>query len=152
VADIATKWVNGAGAWLLQGGALLSDDGLQTAVTLSLFTDRLADVGDVLPGAQTNRRGWWGDALADEPGDLIGSRLWLLARSKEQSSVLRRAKDYASEALRWLLDDGIARALDVQAEWQKGQGSASSLCLLVTVTRNTDAVVRYRFEDFWKGA
>ncbi len=152
MADIATTWVNGAGAWLLRGGALQADDGLQTAVTLSLFTDRLADVGDELPGAQTNRRGWWGDALASEPGDLIGSRLWLLARSKEQPGVLRRAQEYAQEALQWLLDDGVARAVDVQAEWQKGQGAASALCLLVTVTRNTDAVVRYRFDDFWKGA
>ncbi len=150
--DIATTWTNGAGAWLLQGPALAVDDGLYTAVAISLFTDRLADAGDALPASQGNRRGWWGDVLAPEAGDLIGSRLWLLAREKEQPNVLRRAKEYAAEALQWLLDDGVARAVDVQAQWLKGQGSASALCLTVTVTRNAEAVVRYRFDDFWKGA
>lgn len=150
--DIATTWVNGAGAWALQGPALAADDGLYTAVAISLFTDRLADPGDTLPGAHGNRRGWWGDALAAEAGDLIGSRLWLLGREKEQATVLRRAREYAAEALQWLLDDGVARAVDVQAQWLKGPGSGSALCLVVTVTRNAQAVVRYRFDDFWKGA
>ena len=48
-------------------------------------------------------------------GDRTGSRLWLLSREKTLPEVLRRAHDYAFEALIWLVDDGIARAVDVDA-------------------------------------
>ena len=41
--------------------------------------------------------------------------LWLLSREKTLPEVLRRAHDYAFEALIWLVDDGIARAVDVDA-------------------------------------
>lgn len=37
---------------------LVSEDGLQTAVALSLFADRRAEDGDVLPDDQVDRRGW----------------------------------------------------------------------------------------------
>ena len=44
-----------------------------------------------------------------------GSRLWLLSREKTLPEVLRRAHDYAAEALRWLVDDGVASRVDVSA-------------------------------------
>ena len=47
----------------------------------------------------------------------MGSRLWLLERSKETDDVLARAREYAIEALTWLLEDGVARSLDVTASW-----------------------------------
>ncbi|WP_324606427.1 phage GP46 family protein [Xenorhabdus nematophila] len=68
------------------------------------FTDRRALDSDELPaGAGTDRRGWWGDTFNTRS---IGSRLWLLAREKQLSAVLHRAKAYADEALAWLIDDG----------------------------------------------
>jgi phage gp46-like protein len=79
-------------------------------VLISLFTDRRANLDDVLPDASTDRRGWWGDLDQDVP---IGSRLWLLSRSKLMPAVARTAKGYISEALRWLLDDGVAAAINV---------------------------------------
>lgn len=103
-------------------GALAEDDGLRTAVLLSLFLDRRAGAQDPLPDAGTpDRRGWVGDALAAVPGDRIGSRLWLLRREKQLPGVPPRAEIYAREALAWLLEDGIATAVDVAAAWQ-GRG------------------------------
>ena len=103
-------------------GALAEDDGLRTAVLLSLFLDRRAGTQDPLPDAGTpDRRGWVGDALAAVPGDRIGSRLWLLRREKQLPGVPPRAEAHAREALAWLLDAGIASAIEVSAAWQ-GQG------------------------------
>lgn len=85
----------------------LGDEGLQTAVTVSLFTDRVARADDplpeYLPGHLSDRRGWWGD-LSRENGRSrpIGSRLWLLFREKELAETVRRAEDYAKESLAWL--------------------------------------------------
>lgn len=148
MSDIATIWQGFGGDWLVAGPSLQADDGLRTAVVLSLFTDRLAGADDALPDANAGRRGWWGDAYAAVPGDLIGSRLWLLARSKQLPQVLRAAELYASEALQWLVDDGVASAVDVQAEVVRD----GLLGLQVSITRSAAPVQRYRFEAFWKGA
>lgn len=102
-------------------GGVADEAGLATAVLLSLFLDRRAEADD--PVEDTGllaRRGWVGDALAipgAAPGDRIGSRLWLLARAKQQDETLRLAEDYAREALDWLLADGLAAAVAVAAAW-----------------------------------
>lgn len=153
VADIATLWRGFGGDWLLQPPALAEDSGLYTAIVLSLFTDRLAGEGDVLPdGAARSRRGWWADAYAETPGDLIGSHLWLLSREKLQPQALRRAEEYCQVALQWLVEDGIARSVAVQAEVVAGRELQGVVGLTVTVTRSAQPVASYRFEAFWKGA
>ena len=91
----------------LESQDLLGDDGLMTAVTISLFSDRLARADDPLPesmpGEVSDRRGWWGDLTRpDGRANPIGSRLWLLNREKELQEVVTRAAEYANEALAWL--------------------------------------------------
>jgi phage gp46-like protein len=132
--------------WQVVGPGLADDDGLETAVMISLFTDRRANADDVLPSGN-DRRGWWGDALADVDGDRIGSRLWLLSREKQLSSVLTRAREYAIEALQWMVDDGVARAVNAEAIIVR-QGV---LGLTIEVSRMDGSTARYRFERFWKG-
>jgi phage gp46-like protein len=102
----------------LAGGDLMADDSLLTAVVISLFTNRLAEPGDELPAGETYRQGWWADATL--PGlktgsDRIGSRLWLLKREKQLPSVLARAREYAEEALAWLVTEGHVLAVSVSA-------------------------------------
>jgi len=107
MSDITTSWdvANSRGTWVISGGALQSGNDLQTAVLISLFTDRLATASDVLPDTTGDRRGWWGDLDQTVP---IGSRLWLLSRSKLTQAVATAAKGYMDEALKWMLSDGVA--------------------------------------------
>lgn len=147
MADIRTLWTDLGGDWRLAGPSFDGDDGLETAVIVSLFTDRVAESGDAGVVA-TARRGWWGDAFA-ESRDRIGSRLWLLAREKRTPAVLGRAELYAREALQWLVDDGVARGVTVVAEAVGSQGA--TLALAITITRSSQPVVQFRFENFWKG-
>jgi len=98
---------------------LESDGGLETAVIISLFTDRRANEDDVLPDSNNlDRRGWWGDLTSGFENDQIGSRLWLLEREKTIPNVVIRAKQYAEEALQWLVNDGVAVKIEVEAERQ----------------------------------
>jgi phage gp46-like protein len=99
----------------LDGDALAENEGLETAVILSLFTDRRADPGDPLPDGETDPRGWWGDIEPLAPGYRLGSRLWLLSREKQLPEVLARAKLYAEEALAWLVESGEATRVAVEA-------------------------------------
>ncbi|GLS03775.1 hypothetical protein GCM10007860_09200 [Chitiniphilus shinanonensis] len=100
--------------WQTAALGLAEGDELDTAVLLSLFTDRRAAPNDDVEG---DPRGWWGDAIAvgDERAVPLGSRLWLLAREKQTASALRRAEAYGREALQWLIDDGHARSVSVAA-------------------------------------
>lgn len=107
--DIALVWdtERGAADVVVSGNDLLADDGLETAVLLSLFLDRRAEPGDQLLDG-TDRRGWWGDSVPVVEGDKIGSKLWLLDRSKALARTLTQAEGFARESLQWLIDDGVA--------------------------------------------
>lgn len=58
--------------WSVGTGDIACGNDLQTAILISLFTDRLADASDETDDG--NRRGWWGDLEQDYR---VGSRLWL---------------------------------------------------------------------------
>ncbi len=147
MSDIRTAFTDFTGDWLLAGPSLAQDDGLETAVIISLFSDRRAKPSDKLPGAPDDRRGWWGDSFPAVRGDRIGSRLWLLHRSKQLPEVVALARDYARESLRWLVDDGVARRVNVTAEVVRN----GVLGLGIEIVRASKPVAQYRFETFWKG-
>jgi len=119
MSDITSVWNPETGHcdYQIAGGAFLTGKDVETAVLVSLFTDRLAEVNDVLPDARPgypgNRRGWWGD----DPQNLIGSRLWLLDRVKGPLAVASQAEHYATEALQWMIDDGVVARFDINAQW-----------------------------------
>lgn len=146
--DIALHWnAEGFAADLaLIGPALDSDDGLVTAIIISLFTDARARADDLLPQAGADRRGWWGDALAKD-GREIGSRLWLYSRSKALQSVVEDVREAAREALAWLVEDNVASAVDVTAERQR-RGATDVLALGVTAHR-PEGPMRLRFDATW---
>lgn len=148
MSDIALTWEATAGACDLSvySNDLLHEDGIRTAILLSLFTDSRSEDGDTLPSGETDRRGWWGDAFPVADDDRIGSKLWLLARSKQTADILSRAEEYARAALKWLLDDNVAARVDVACEFltpQRGLG------LSVTVIRPNTDPVKFRFNQVW---
>lgn len=125
-----------------------SSDPLVRAVMISLFTWRRANADDELPsaGTQQQRMGWWGDSFAPVANDRVGSRLWLLSRAKLTGDAVARAKEYAAEALRWLVDDGVAARVDIEAERQ-GLGTLALACRLYRADGTIAADVR--FADVW---
>lgn len=124
---------------------LVPDEPLLRAAIVSLFTWRRANDDDELPGGEL--MGWWGDTYADIAGDRIGSRLWLLARETLTPETLRRAREYATEALQWMLDDGVATAVAVTVQ-RSGLLSLGIHCLITRA--DTGQVVDLRFSDVWK--
>ncbi|NKB37848.1 MAG: hypothetical protein GKR93_11880 [Gammaproteobacteria bacterium] len=143
----------------LKTSQLEADDGLATAVILSLFTNRLANDDDVLPNGSDDKRGWWADAYPDIAGDNIGSRLWLLEREKDEQSVVNLAREYAEEALQWMLDDGVASRVDVVAGWVESSGVIvevktatvfkGMLAIGVDIHRPDGSTAQFRFDNFW---
>jgi len=144
MSDIATTWVAdlSRGDWSLVGPALTSGNDLATAVVLSLFSDRQANPDDIVPDGTGDRRGWWGDMGNDKP---IGSRLWLLARAKQTTETLQRAQDYITEALQWLIDDGVVAKFDIGVEWTR----AGMLGAQVVAYRSDGGSAAMNFSWVW---
>ena len=117
-------------------------DELPRAVIMSLFTWRRAEPDDKTDG---DLKGWWGDSYPQLPGDKIGSRLWLLAREKMTEATRTRALGYAVEALQWLTADGVAVAVDVQAE----RIGLDGLALGVMISRGDADKINIRFANVW---
>lgn len=122
-----------------------SSEPLVRAVIISLFTWRRARPDDDLPGDL--RMGWWGDSVPEIPNDRIGSRLWLLSRAKLTAGTVARAKEYAEEALAWLVEDGVAARVTVESE----RIGLSTLGLACRVYRADGGIpLDIRFSDVWE--
>lgn len=150
--DTGETWtLSGAAASLAAESILLpprdleTDEGLETAVVISLFTDARAADGDVLPDGGSDRRGWWGDGVPVVDGDQVGSKLWLLSRAKQTPDVLARAQQYAREALAWLVEDQVASGVEVIASVPR----PGMLALEVTISRPKVSPVTYRYAAAW---
>lgn len=145
--DITTVWntSQSAGDWQMSGPSLLSGNDLPTAILISLLTDRLAETDDPITDGTNDPRGWWGDLGADYP---IGSRLWLLERAKQTNDTLQLAQNYATEALQWLIDDGVVASFDILTEWTRPR----MLGMRITAYRQDGSVIvatQYNFA--WNG-
>jgi phage gp46-like protein len=146
MSDVTLVWdpVNLCADWVITGSLLEVGGDLASATLLSLFCDRVAQPGDVIPDGTQNRRGWWGDAGESVP---IGSRIWLLARAKQTDQTLARARDYIIEALQWLITDGVAIKIDTYTEWTR----PGMLGAQVVIYRTNGQQVALQFTSVWQG-
>jgi phage gp46-like protein len=112
--DISITWdqANRRGDWTMNGPVLATGNDIESAILISIFTDRMAEPGDVIPDGSNDPRGWWAD------GDVqIGSRMWLLQRAKQTGTTLQIAYDYLAESLQWMIDDGVVSRFDISTQW-----------------------------------
>ena len=124
---------------------LFDESELGDAVYRSLFSWARAQVDDEVDGHDLY--GWWGDCLADTSGDRFGSRLWRFMRVKMNDVVPGQIKQMAEESLDWLIDDGIADAVDVTAT----RIDKERCDLEIVVKRSQGQTLNLRFEDLWNG-
>jgi phage gp46-like protein len=120
----------------MDGANPLRDDGLYNAILIALLTDRRANDGDVLPHPNDPRGGHFSDVLTNSK---IGSRLWLLSRSRLDETTLRLAKQYAEEALNdQIIEPGMAADIDVQVVARSGR-----VFFEITLTKPDDTTAKY---------
>ena len=123
---------------------------IEELVIVSLFSDARAETDDDLLAStdgRLDRRGWWAERLGADPHDRFGSRLWLLSRAKETPETRLLARDYAEEALRWLVEDGLAERVDVDLV----DVETPRVGLRVRVYRGDGRTVEFRYPRIWEG-
>jgi phage gp46-like protein len=109
--------------WLLLPNGTLDDtQALATAIVVALGTNALASINDDLPDPDSvDRMGWWGDLDAQLiwGGWPIGSKLWLLARTKilppsaRQGSTMVLVENYIRNAIQPFVDNKICSGFNV---------------------------------------
>lgn len=131
-----------SGFLLTSTGALDTDDGLDTVVLTSLFTDAIATAEELAAAGLEEQRGWWADAdvLRDPDRPRLGSKLWLLSRAPLTLTTMRRAEQYARDALSWLIDQGIAASITTTATRPR----PAMLGLDVIIARPNKLIPAYR--------
>lgn len=136
--DIGLFLVNNCFDLVIEKQDLKADDGLETVVSISLFSDQRVREEELIFG-QERKRGWWGDAISEIDKDQIGSKMWLLERGKRTLEDLTKLQEYAKLSLKWMLEDGIASAIQVAGEFDVSEQTI----LNITIQRPNDVESRY---------
>ncbi len=155
--DIKIRWNNDSdvreGDFIFSDNDLETDDGLTTAIIISLYTDRRADDADVLPDENNiDKRGWWGDKVSpDVEGDEIGSKLWLLERAKTTSAdAVPTVERYVEESLQWMIDDEAVKSITVNGERLQLKDGTESVGFTIEVTKLDGTKSPFQFNLEWE--
>lgn len=145
MSDTRTIWMRdmARGDWSHDNANLASGGDLETAILISLFSDREASSDDVISDGTGDPRGWIGDVDQDYK---IGSRLWLLERAKQTQETLRLANDYIAESLQWLIDDSVVARFDITTEWTRPGMLGANL----VAYQQSGAAIAFNFSWVWR--
>jgi phage gp46-like protein len=134
--DMGIFIVDGCFNLVFENGDFKADDGLETAVIISLWTDARADETELPDGIET-KKGWWGDMFPVVEGDQIGSKIWLADRGKQTNDTLALLENFSREALLWMLEDGVAAQIETASEFN-GRGQAITNIVITRPTGDQD--------------
>jgi phage gp46-like protein len=153
--DIAINWdaAHFRGDWGLTTGDLqIAASDLESAVLVSLFTDRVASPDFVPPaGSPPDRRGWWADTYRIAAGqDAIGSSLWQLNRAVKSNSavLLAQAQGYCQQALQWLVTQGIVASVNVETSWL----TPETMAIGINITKPQSPPQTFNYSWAWGNA
>lgn len=138
--------------WAIVNGDLAVDDGLDTAVAISLWTNRVLSPDDVPSGPGGDLGGWWGDPylppLASGQPDYIGSKLWRWARALQTLQTAQGMQADTQQALQWMEDDGVVASVTVPLPTFPGPGMARIVAILAQQSAS-GAMVNQQYTSLW---
>lgn len=126
-----------------ENGDFIIDDGLETALVVSILSDRRADNSQV--SQRELRRGWIGDLVTTLPGFKLGSHIWLSEQARITQETLTTIQDSAEKSLDWMFSAELITEVEARASIT----TKSSILLLITVTSPNGSVSTKAF-NLWK--
>lgn len=141
--EIKLEMNNGVFDIVIENGDFANEDGLDTNIWVSLFTDARADVSQVL--VPENRRGWMGNLVSEIPERQLGGLLWLAEQRRLNQDTLNENIDHVRKSLEWMIIDGIAVEMDVIGQIIPRTGIAAN----VTIT-SKDGVTSNHYIELWR--
>lgn len=128
-------------------GDLCTSESLENAVTVSIGTyareRKLGRNANLKP----NIGGWWGDALDDN--GTLGGYLYEAYFGKLTPLTAKSVENLVKEALRWMIDDGVAKSIDCSSDIVDDE----FISLSVTIARTDgERESPFVYELKWKAA
>lgn len=115
-------------------GDFVVDEGLDTAILMSLLLNKRADESEVI--IPTRRDGYW----AIDITGMEFSKLWLVNGRLTQDK-LNQAIEYCNSALNWLIEDNLASNIETTAQFTKDNDiNKSGIQIFVTITKLNNVV------------
>jgi len=128
--DIYLFNTNDGGNIIIENGEPLIDGGLDTSVYVSLFSDY----------------NWWGNEISSDSQKLNSKIQSILDRTLTNQTRLD-AIEYAKEALQWLIDDNIAKEINVDAIISNVETMVIDIEI---VQPDFETITNVRYEINWK--
>lgn len=122
-----------------ENGDLQMGKSLENSVLISLGSD--ARVAEKTFRNELQDDGWWGEPTFE--GDRWGSLLHTIFKKKDDPNMILLAKQYAEDSLRWLVDDGVAKSVRVDAA-----ATNNALTMEIAITKGSEEK-KYRYEFLW---
>lgn len=131
---------------VFKDGDLVLSDSLQMSVILSIATWCRNDSFEGAAIIEPSIGGWWADALNEIP---LGSRLWTLFREKLNDVTLDNANALVKDALKWMIDDGVAKDVKVSSQLGKDRNTAEFVIEIVKPSGDTE---QFNYESNWEAS
>jgi len=136
----ATTRLEGRETARIVGNDLDDTDVVRDLIAFSLFTWRRARADDDVPDG-ASRQGWFADPE-------LGSRLWLLRGRKITTETLADARQYAEEALAWMVDRAILASVTATA--QRSAEVREGIEIAIDYRRPDGPVETVRYARLWE--
>lgn len=121
----------------INGSDFASSEGFETAIPTSYFTDARAPAVQVQEAQ--DRRGWVGNILSVDLERELGGLLWILDQARITEDTLNFTKSFAQDSLQWLIDDGVARLVQITVERE----GVDTIRIFTNITTIDNTVLRY---------
>jgi phage gp46-like protein len=124
------------------------EQGFETSIIMSYFSNRRANVDDILPDNSGYKGGWVGDEILNDlyvENLVLGSRLWLLSRSKMNNQLLIDAREFCLESLQWMLDFNITDKIIITTE----RADIEHISIDTKIYRPENKNLNYRYFYNW---
>lgn len=114
-------------------GDFVTDEGLETAIMMSLFLNERASADEV--PQPIKRGGYWGY----EVNGMQFSKIWLVS-GRRTTEKLNQIIEYAKASLQWLVDESYATDIECEAEF-----ITDGISLTVTISKVNDVIYSNNF-------
>lgn len=96
---------------VIEGGDLKLTAGMDSAILISLFTDRRANPDEVANPME--RRGWSGTELTPSKQGNKGSGLWLAEQRRLSTNTTEFVRMESFLGTHWIVEDNLSKSIDV---------------------------------------
>lgn len=94
-------------------GDLIETKELLNQLIISLFTQKQATPEELKLYGFDENKGWWADALN---ASNIGSKFWLLSRSKNTKTLSQKIESFTRDALEWMIAEKLILSIEVSVK------------------------------------